>query len=341
MKIKKFQGRSFKEVLEMVKKEMGPDAVILSSSTKKDILSGGSYIEITAAVDEAEQDLPIGGSVTIDATDTGVFKEIEKIKIEVALLRESFTKLFPSFNDSSKSSLYNFLIKSGVEPYLALELVENSKDMDELRKSIEQKIKKTHKSFNDERGFIFYGLPGVGKTTTIFKIGQALRASNEKIMVLSLDQRISSVAYIKEVALKLKCEAKFVRDHRELYRTIHKEIDRARLLIDTPGDAHINEATRLKELLKDLPVRKCFLIDASMATQSSFKALKSVDSNAIDCIGFSKLDLAYNYGNLYNLSVVTGKPVSFLTSGAYGDMNCQIFPPDSITNFVVGGACEN
>jgi len=35
MKIKKFQGRSFKEVLETVKKEMGPDAVILSSYSKK------------------------------------------------------------------------------------------------------------------------------------------------------------------------------------------------------------------------------------------------------------------------------------------------------------------
>lgn len=53
-------------------------------------------------------------------------------------------------------------------------------------------------------------------------------------MVISLDQRISSVAYIKEVALKLKCEAKFINEPKELYKIMHKEIDKKIYLLILP-----------------------------------------------------------------------------------------------------------
>lgn len=166
--------------------------------------------------------------------DYGVFKEIEKLKAEVSLLRESVTKLFPSLDDISKRGLYNFLIKNNVEPYLALMLLEKANDMNELRMAIENELKTSKNNFNEEKGYIFYGLPGVGKTTTIFKIGQSLKDNNKKIMVISLDQRISSVAYIKEVALKLKCEAKFINEPKELYKIMHKEIDKKIYLLILP-----------------------------------------------------------------------------------------------------------
>ncbi|MCX7724512.1 MAG: hypothetical protein N2042_04590 [Thermodesulfovibrio sp.] len=342
MKIKKFQGKSFKEVLETVKKEMGPNAVILSTSSKKEPLSNSSFVEITAAIDD-EEEMP-----TLDTLnqrshfeDYGLFKEVEKLKAEVSFLRESITKLFPSLDDNSKRSLYNFLIKNCVEPYLALMLIEKAKDMNELRTAIEREIKTSKQNFDEERGYIFYGLPGVGKTTTVFKIGQILRNSNRKLMVLSLDQRISSVAYIKEVALKLKCEAKFVEEPRQLYKILHKEIDRKNILIDTPGDANISIAGELKDLLKDMPIKKCLIMDASVSMQSGLKLLKTMDTTAFDCIGFTKIDLAQTYGNLYNLAVLSGKPVSFITSGSYGDSNFKVLPPNIITNLIIGGVCEN
>jgi len=338
MKIKKFQGKSFKEVLETVKKELGPDAVIISSITKKDPLSNNSLVEITAAFDDSQE---IGFSIPpIQNIDQTVQKEIEKIKIELTLLRESITHLFPSLNDNSKASLYNFMIKLGIEPHLALMLLERASDINELRKVIEKNIKEAEYDFEKEKGFIFFGLPGVGKTTTLFKLGQSIRAKSKKILILSLDQRISSVAYIKQIALSLKCESKIVKDLKELYKIIHREIDRTKILIDTPGDGNISSLSELKDLLKDVPIKKCLLMDASMSAGSSLKALRNTDSSKIDCIAFSKLDLAHNYGNLYNIAVYSGKPVSFITSGDYYD-NPKIYPPHALTNFVIGGVCEN
>ncbi|MGC8938489.1 MAG: hypothetical protein ACP5KH_05855 [Thermodesulfovibrio sp.] len=342
MKIKKFQGKSFKEVLEIVKNEMGPDAVILSTSSKKEPFSNNSYVEVTAAIDDSEafyQD-SLNSRLTT-GVDHEVFKEIERLKIEVSLLRESITKLFPCLNDISKRGLYNFLIKNNVEPYLALMLIERANDMNELRTAIEKDLKICQNNFDEEKGFVFYGLPGVGKTTTIYKIGQILRTNNQKIMLLSLDSRISSVAYIKELALKLKCEAKFVKDSKELYKVMHKEIDRKKILIDTAGDANISIARQLKNLLKDMPVKKCLVMDASMSLGSSIRVLTTMDTASVDCISFSKIDLAQTYGNLYNLSVLSGKPVSFITSGAYEHPEARVFPPETITNLVIGGASEN
>jgi len=341
MKIKKFHGKSFKEVLETVKREMGQDAVILSSSTKKDQLSGSSYIEVTVALDEKDDEVIFKNSEEKNIVDDGLIKEIERIKQEVFLLRESINTLLPSLQDNSKKGLYSLLIKNGVDAHLALLLLEKANDINDLRSILDGELKFTQKSFLDERGFVFYGLPGVGKTTTIFKIGKLLRAKKEKVLILSLDQRISSVAYIKEMALKLKCEAKVIKDSRELYKIINRESDRVRILIDTPGDTNISYVSELKDLLKDSPLKKCLLLDASMAMQSSFKAFKTVESSALDCIGFSKLDIAYPYGSVYNLSVLSGKPVSFLTQGSWGEEKSAVYPPDVMPNLILGGFCEN
>ena len=48
MKIKKIKARNFSEALTIVRKEMGEDAVILSTEDRK---GARSYVEVTAAVD--------------------------------------------------------------------------------------------------------------------------------------------------------------------------------------------------------------------------------------------------------------------------------------------------
>lgn len=341
MKIKKFYGKSFKEVLEIVKKELGSEAVILSSSTKKDEISGNSYIELTVALDERDDELNFRKSDEYKTIDSGLVEEIEKIKQEIVLLRESIKTFMPSLEDNTKRGLYSFLIKNGIEAHLALLLIEKAKDMNDLRNILNGQINFTEKSFLDERGFVFYGFPGVGKTTTVFKMGKLFRSKKEKVLILSLDQRISSVAYIKEAALKLKCEAKVIKDPKELYKTIHREAERVRVLVDTPGDTTISFISELKDLLKDTPLKKCLLLDASMTTQSNFKAFKTADSSALDCIGFSKLDLASPYGGIYNLAVLSGKPLSFLTLGTSGEETAKIYPPAVMPNLVLGGLCDN
>ena len=55
MQVKKFEARSMKEALEMIKTQLGPDAIILSAKeiTKGFGLGGERSIEVTAAFSEA------------------------------------------------------------------------------------------------------------------------------------------------------------------------------------------------------------------------------------------------------------------------------------------------
>lgn len=338
MKIKKFQGKTFKEVLEKVKEELGPDAVILSTMTKKDSLRDGTIVEITAAVDKEET---VSFRGTVEQREKGQLqRDIEKIRTELMLLRECVAKLFPTINDSSKGGLYSLMIKSGIEPNLALLLLERVSTIDELRGLIEREIKVTDREFDSERGFILFGLPGVGKTTTINKIAQVLREKGHRLLILSLDQRIGAVAALKETGIKLKCDTKVIRDTRELYRLVHKEIERTKILIDTPGDRELSYAFELRELMKDAPLKKCLLLDASMDMASSSQVLRSTDLSRVDCIAFSKVDLSCSYGNMYNLSVYSGKPLSFLTSGSISERP-KILPPRNLSTLILGGMREN
>ena len=54
MQVRKFEARSMKEALEMVKFHMGPEAIILSAkdNVKGFGLGGQSSVEVTAAVSE-------------------------------------------------------------------------------------------------------------------------------------------------------------------------------------------------------------------------------------------------------------------------------------------------
>jgi flagellar biosynthesis protein FlhF len=48
MRIKKFKAKNFSEALSLVKKELGEDAIILSSEGRKGMRSS---VEVTAAID--------------------------------------------------------------------------------------------------------------------------------------------------------------------------------------------------------------------------------------------------------------------------------------------------
>lgn len=53
MKIKKFQAKTTREALMLVKAELGPDAVILKIHEPKNVLGKSEGVEVTAALDEA------------------------------------------------------------------------------------------------------------------------------------------------------------------------------------------------------------------------------------------------------------------------------------------------
>ncbi len=351
MKIKKIVGRNFKEALENVKKELGADAVILSSKTIKTGPFGLMHkdaVEVTAALDENADDAPFRQEMDMDSSTSlseDILREIRSLREEISFLKETLRPVVPTLKiGKEKKGLYNMLVKQGVDPQFAMVLLERAGEtVGSLMHAIKQGVKINRSALSEERGYMFFGPAGVGKTTTMSKVAHLIAASRRQVTLISLDsQRISSIAYMKELSRQLKCDLKLVKSVSELPKIIYKESERAAVLVDTPG----NEYSRILQQTKDVfssgfPLNKCFLMDASMEMQSTMKLWQHAVPYSIDTIGFTKIDMASQYGNLYNLSMLTGCPLSFVANGPEVPDDIKIPTPDYIAGLIAGGVCEN
>src|SRR4030067_541622 len=83
MKVKKFQAKNFTEALANVKRELGEDAIIISSEDRK---GARPYVEVTAAVD---YDIEPAGNLNYSPACSTSNSDIVELKNEMKNLRES------------------------------------------------------------------------------------------------------------------------------------------------------------------------------------------------------------------------------------------------------------
>ncbi|HIJ59107.1 MAG TPA: hypothetical protein HPP56_00610 [Nitrospirae bacterium] len=345
MKIKKFYGQNFKEALEAVKKEFGPDAIIINQKEIKSSLFGitnkkSPTIELTAAIDQGQA----SASVDIKSTNSlneEIIKELKGLKEEIGFLKETLRPVVPSLKiTKDKKGLFNLLLRQGVDTQLALVLVERCQDtIDSLKNVIIQDVKIQGLSPVEEKGMIFIGPPGVGKTTTLSKIAYMIQSKKKPVSLITLDDsRISTIAHFKEMGKMLHCPIRSVKKINELPRIVYKEIGKMSVLIDTPGYDYKAILEGINDIFPSgFPLKKCFVVDTSMNEQSAIKFWQDCFVYGIDSIGFTKLDLAMSFGNLYNLSLLTGRPLSFMTTGPDIPHDIRIPSKDFFANLVIGG----
>ncbi len=351
MKIKKFVGKNFKEALEMVKKDLGSDAIILSSRTIRTGPMGllkKENVEVTAALDEnADEDLfrqetASDGSFSLSED---ILREIRSLREEIGFLKETLRPVVPTLRiGKDKKGLYNMLLKQGVDSQFAMVLLERSGEtVGSLINAIKSEVRVKRPVPSEERGYMFFGPPGIGKTTTMSKVAHMLASYKRQVSIVSLDsQRISSIAYMKELSRQLRCDVKFAKHVSELPRIIYKDSERGPVLVDTPGHGYEQLLSQTKEVFSSgFPINKCFLMDASVDMHSATKIWQNAAPYAIDTIGFTRLDLASQFGNLYNLSILTGRPLSFVTDGPDVPKDIRVPTPGYIAGLVTGGVCEN
>ncbi len=168
--------------------------------------------------------------------------------------------------------------------------------------------------------YMFLGPTGVGKTTTLAKIAARLTlVDNKKIGLITADTyRIAAVEQLKTYSEILGIPLEVIYEAGELEEALYKFRDKDYILIDTAGRSHKSKELKsdFDELIKFLDSVKVFLV---MSMTTSYKDMKSI-IESYDFLDdyrllFTKLDEATSYGNILNLKVVTGKPLSYFTIG--------------------------
>ncbi len=309
MKIKKFRCRTFSQALKEIKRELGAEAVILSSEQ-----AGENLVEVVAAVDreEAPSSQPAAGGGT----------ELSELRREIERLRDALLQMkrggYEMRLPEQRRRALKLLLRSAVREELALRLCERATDGDSLIKALSEELR-TIDPDRSGRTIMLIGPTGVGKTTTLAKLAARSMRQGKRVAIITLDTyRIGAVEQLRVFSRLLGVPLEVASDVSELKRKINAHINRDRIFIDTAGrnprdGSYLEELKAVYEI--GIPVETQLLMSVSSDDAFMTEAYRYYRGLKIDCLGFTKADEAVSAGSIYNLSVLYQRPIAYITTG--------------------------
>lgn len=337
MKYKRFIAKDSKEAADMIRAEMGSDAIIVSTKNikKKGIKGWFSKpeVEVVAVMEEDH-------SKSLIQVETK--KDIEELKSLVSVLTEKVANMNTSSNQETKAvekSIFDvyteYLTNRRVQAPIAKKIVEiasrqitlteeNFEHVINAMKLVTADYMGDGKTIDADRGsrpriYVFLGPTGVGKTTTLSKLAASLVLAKKTVGIITLDTfRIAAVEQIKTYSTILEAPLEVAYDEEELKNAIHKLREMDYILVDTAGRGH-----KLGELKEDYDMYSSCIKNGTyfllLNVNTDYRELKSI----VQSYGFlsdyrllfTKLDEADSLANILNLRVLTGMPLSYFATG--------------------------
>lgn len=248
-----------------------------------------------------------------------------------------------SRNDRIRALLYNQFLENEVNEKYAHMLVEEIKDLPDKESALDAILANVYQRIilklgqpkviqlgeqKKPRVCFFVGSTGVGKTTTIAKIASAFKLEKKaKVALVTSDTyRIAAVEQLKTYANILSVPIRVVYNPAEMQQTLKDYESYDLVLVDTAGRSPRNQkqCDELAELLDsvDEELREVYLVLSATTKYKDLKQIVSIYEDMADYrIVFTKLDETSCYGNILNIRLDTGAPLSYVTCG-------QVVPDD-------------
>ena len=235
--------------------------------------------------------------------------------------------------------VYNKLIESEVDEKVANIIIEDidasmkkEANIDNIISAVYQKIilklgePEVVNTENGKTVVFFLGPTGVGKTTTIAKLASEFKLNRgiQVAMITADTYRIAAVEQLNTYAGILDVPVSVIFSPDELIDAINKYSDYDLILVDTAGRSHRNaeQLSEVKQLITatqeaglGVNIEKYLVLSATTKYKDLLnitEAYKDIDNFRLL---FTKLDETNAYGNILNIRVHTGAPLSYVTSG--------------------------
>ncbi len=191
----------------------------------------------------------------------------------------------------------------------------------------------------------FIGPTGVGKTTTIAKIASRFCVDGgKKVALLTADTyRIAAAEQLRTYANILEVPFRIIYSVEEISQAMRDFKDYDYILVDTAGHSHQN--TEQKEVMKELLhsvdgiiEKEVFLVLSATTKYRDLLSIADTYSDMTDYkLIFTKLDETTTLGNLLNLKLYTGAPLSYVTCGQNVPDDIENFNPQKTVKRLLGG----
>ncbi len=228
---------------------------------------------------------------------------------------------------------------------------EDLKDKYKVEKSLKDLIKSRIvtsgpiKKGNRKKIVMFIGPTGVGKTTTMAKLGaiNSLREGN-KVSFITIDNyRIAATEQLKKYAEIMRIPIHVVNDQKGFREVISKEKSDL-IMVDTSGRSHNNEL-KISEIKSfadtvEYDFEKVLCVSASTKKGDLINIFKSFDVMQFDSVIITKVDETSFIGNVIDVADKYNKPISYFTDGQEVPNNIHIADPDGIADMIIRDSVE-
>ncbi|ABV33188.1 MULTISPECIES: flagellar biosynthesis protein FlhF [Pseudothermotoga] len=337
MKIKKYMVNDIREALDQIKKDLGEDAVILSTrSIKKGGFFGiGSrrFLEVTAVAEEkneqhANKDIYRFEEILVKNREKRQEEEIRELK---QMLQEMKSMMFSKQVDlpQNMQKLLKALQIHEVDPVVSNKIMEyihiaygDVPVDDNFKQRLSEHIVPFVKTEVPilEKSVLFVGPTGVGKTTTLAKIAAKLKLIHKKqVAILTLDTyRIAATEQLKTYAAIMDIPMRVAYTPKEAKLELDAMHDFDVILIDTAGRSQNNDIqmSELRALVETITPSVCFLVVGMNCKYSDLKDIvKKFDVAKYTHTILTKMDETRSYGHIINISQLSGIPLAYITNG--------------------------
>jgi flagellar biosynthesis protein FlhF len=188
---------------------------------------------------------------------------------------------------------------------------------------------------------IFVGPTGVGKTTTLAKIAaNYLLNQNKSIGLITADTyRIAAVEQLRTYAEILGIPVSVVYTPAEIKEAISTYSDKDIVLIDTAGRSHRDKAQfeELKAMITESDADEIYLVLSAATSMRSYREILDNYSFLKDYkLIFTKTDETPVMGIILNARYITGKSLSYITTGQSVPDDIETVNVDKITKNLIG-----
>lgn len=189
---------------------------------------------------------------------------------------------------------------------------------------------------------MFIGPTGVGKTTTMAKLGAifSLREGYRVSFVTIDNYRIAATEQLKKYAEIMKIPVHVVNDQKAFREVIEHEKAEI-IMVDTSGRSHKNDL-KISEIKSyadtiEYDFEKILCVSANTKKHDLASVFKSFDKVNFTSVIVTKVDETAFIGNVLDLADKYKKPIAYYTSGQEVPNDIDVADPEKLVNMMIGG----